>query len=285
MYQLALVGNPIAHSLSPVIFAEFGRQTGISLDYQLICSPIDDFEHVVRDFFAKGGHALNVTAPFKSRAYALASRHQPQTQLSGTANVLVKSQSPVEEYKTDNKSTFSFSNELVADNTDGLGIVADFEYHKISLNNKNILIIGSGSVVFSILPSLEKAKPKRIDLLMRDWDKLDQFLVKSYLIDEFSADIDYDIVINTTPNNPDNQLFSQINQLSADACLYDMNYTAKETLFMQQVAANNPNLNLNKLNGLGMLIQQAKYGFHAMFGVYPPQIDELYPLLAERIHD
>ena len=65
MYKLAVVGNPIAHSLSPVIFAEFAKETGVSLDYQRICAPIDEFESVVKKFFESGGHALNITAPFK----------------------------------------------------------------------------------------------------------------------------------------------------------------------------------------------------------------------------
>lgn len=67
MYKLAVIGNPIAHSLSPLIWSEFARQCEIELEYNKICAPIDDFEHVVRDFFASGGHALSVTAPFKSR--------------------------------------------------------------------------------------------------------------------------------------------------------------------------------------------------------------------------
>ncbi len=264
MYQLAVVGNPIAHSLSPNIFSEFSRQTGIELNYTRICAPIDDFERVVNEFFNNGGYALNITAPFKARAFAMASKHLPHTLLPATANVLIRKDEL-----------------LIADNTDGLGLVADFARNGIELANKKILIIGSGSVIFSVLPSLEECKPERIDLLMRDSSKLDEFMQKSRLIGEFAAETEYDIVINTTPNVPDNSLFSQIKQLNSNACAYDMGYTAAKTLFMQQMLAIDPTL--IALNGLGMLIQQAKYGFHRMFGLYP-EIDNLYPILSEKLH-
>lgn len=259
MYKLAVVGNPIAHSLSPVIFAEFAKETGISLDYQRICAPIDEFESVVKKFFEDGGHALNITAPFKSRAYAMANKHLEHTVIPQTANVLIQ----------DNAL-------LLADNTDGLGLVADLRRNNILLNAKNILILGSGSVIFSVLRSLELEHPARIDLLMRNIDKLEDFMTKSSLVDEYQPELAYDLVINTTPNAADNQLFSQVKNLNSGACAYDMIYTANKTIFMQQMEKANSEIIL--LNGLGMLIQQARFGFQRMFGI-EPAVDNLYPLL------
>jgi shikimate dehydrogenase len=259
MYKLAVVGNPIAHSLSPVIFAEFAKETGIPLDYQRICAPIDEFESIVKKFFESGGHALNITAPFKARAYAMANKHLEHTIIPQTANVLI------------------YSNKLLlADNTDGLGLVADLKRSSISLEAKNILILGSGSVIFSVLRSLELERPARIDLLMRNMDKLEDFMIKSPLVDEYQPELAYDLIINTTPNTPDNQLFSQVKMLNQNACAYDMIYTANKTIFMQQMEKINPKIIM--LNGLGMLIQQAKFGFQRMFGI-EPVVDGLYPLL------
>ena len=76
------------------------------------------------------------------------------------------------------------------------------------LKDKNRLIIGSGSVIYSVLSSLEAEAPKRIDLLMRDSSKLDDFIQKSHLVDAYAPEISYDLVINTTPNTPENTLFS-----------------------------------------------------------------------------
>jgi len=264
MYKLAVVGNPIAHSLSPVIFGEFGKQTGINLEYHKICASLDEFEKVVRDFFNEGGHALNITAPFKARAYAMANRYLAHTVIPQTANVLLQD-----------------NNLLVADNTDGLGLVADLDRSGVVLQGKNILILGSGSVIYSVLHSLEIARPARVDLLMRNSDKLDEFMAKSSLLDSYNPDISYDLIINTTPNVPDNSLFQKVVRIDKSACAYDMIYTASKTLFMQQMEQLSSNVKL--LNGLGMLIQQAKFGFKTMFGI-EPMVDSLYPLLEEKIN-
>ena len=73
-----VVGNPIAHSRSPQIHAEFARETGHAILYerQLVAlEPADAFERAVAAFAAAGGSGLNVTLPFKERAFILAARH------------------------------------------------------------------------------------------------------------------------------------------------------------------------------------------------------------------
>ena len=237
MYKLAVIGNPIAHSLSPLIWSEFAHQCAIELEYSKICAPIDDFEHVVRDFFASGGYALSVTAPFKARAYSLANQHNPHTLLSQTANHLIAKKDL-----------------LLADNTD---------------------------VIYSVLSSLEAEAPKRIDLLMRDSSKLDDFIQKSHLVDAYAPEISYDLVINTTPNTPENTLFSQVKQLSTHALAYDMIYTARQTMFLK--AMEQLNAEITQTNGIGMLIQQAAAAFSLIFN-QTPDVDPLYPLLQDKMN-
>ena len=67
----AVVGHPVSHSKSPFIHAQFALQTGENLEYTAIQAPLDEFESTVSDFFARGGRGLNVTLPFKERAFAL----------------------------------------------------------------------------------------------------------------------------------------------------------------------------------------------------------------------
>jgi Shikimate 5-dehydrogenase len=149
------------------------------------------------------------------------------------------------------------------------------------LHDKNILIIGSGSVIYSVLSSLAVENPARIDLLMRDTSKLVEFQVKSSLIKAYSQDIAYDLVINTTPNNPVNELFANIQQLAVNALAYDMSYTAKQTLFMG--AMEKLNSQVIQANGIGMLIQQAKVGFQLVFGVMP-EVENVYTLLQGKLN-
>jgi shikimate dehydrogenase len=259
MYQLAVVGNPIEHSRSPVIWHEFARQTGVELNYTKICAPIDDFEHLVTNFFQNGGLALNITAPFKARAYAMANLHHHAALIAKSANLLINR-----------------DNLIGADNTDGVGLVADLTRLGIDLAGKNLLIIGSGSVIYSVLDSLEQPAPARIDLLVRDQNKLDGFVQASRLIDAYSSDVVYDVVINTTPNTLDNQLFEQVKRLSDDSLAYDMIYSAEQTLFMQQMQHLNPQV--RSANGIGMLIQQAAFGFERVFSIMP-KTEALYTIL------
>lgn len=264
MHKLAIIGNPVAHSLSPLIWHEFARQTGIELEYIKIEAPVAEFEAVAQDFFDAGGHAVNVTAPFKARAFELAKAHNQHAADSQTSNLLINLESG-----------------LVADNTDGLGLVADLLRMNFSLQNKNILILGGGSVIFSVLSSLTAGNPARIDLLMRDLSKLSEFKGKSNLIAAYSQDIAYDLVINTTPNDRANELFECVKRLSENAIAYDMSYTSQQTLFM--AAMEKLNANVVQANGIGMLIQQAKVGFELVFGV-TPKVDNLYLLLREKLN-
>lgn len=265
MLKLAVIGNPIAHSLSPLIWQTFAHDVGIELNYDKLFSEIDAFEQNVKEFFANGGLSLNVTAPFKARAFALANKHNQHTIVCQTANLLINRDGVI-----------------IADNTDGVGLIDDFRYKGISLNGKNILIIGNGSVIHSVLSSLALENPLRIDLLMRNWDNLAQFEHSSSLIRAYDAQIAYDVIINTTPNTPENDLFAQVKQIATDAIAYDMIYTVKQTLFLQTMQQLNPQV--TQANGVGMLIQQAKVAFNIVFAKMP-KVAHLYPLLQAKFND
>lgn len=70
MQHFAVVGNPIAHSLSPAIHQQFAAQYHIDLNYSKIKGDELDFEQQINDFFTANGRGLNITLPFKSRAFA-----------------------------------------------------------------------------------------------------------------------------------------------------------------------------------------------------------------------
>ena len=70
--RYAVLGNPVAHSRSPFIHAEFARQTGQAVEYGRVLCPLDGFEAAVRTFAAEGARGCNVTVPFKFDAPRLA---------------------------------------------------------------------------------------------------------------------------------------------------------------------------------------------------------------------
>src|ERR1700694_4309418 len=106
--RYAVIGNPISHSKSPLIHAEFARQTGENLAYLTLYSEVTEFENTVGRFREEGGRGLNVTVPFKQRAYALAEQRSPRAEYAQAVN------------------TLTFGHEGISgDNTDGAGLIRD----------------------------------------------------------------------------------------------------------------------------------------------------------------
>ncbi len=223
---------------------------------------VGEVDKIVKEFLDSGAKAMSVTAPFKAMAYQLADQHNLHTQNCHTGNLLIKSDTG-----------------LTIDNTDGVGLIEDIKRMNYSLKDKKILFIGNGSVIHSVLSAIEAEDPECIHLLMRNYDNLAQFKLRNNNIACFDNAICYDIIINTTPNSPENQLFMQINQLNDDALIYDMIYTQPTTLFMQTMQ--NINNNITTVNGIGMLIQQAKIAFIKVFN-QTPNVDSLYAYFKDK---
>ena len=69
--RYAVIGHPVAHSLSPFIHATFSRQTGIPLEYVAIDAAPEDFDAALAEHAAHGGAGANITLPHKRRAAAI----------------------------------------------------------------------------------------------------------------------------------------------------------------------------------------------------------------------
>ena len=107
--RYAVFGNPIAHSKSPIIHAEFARQTGEDIVYERQLVEEAKFAEAAHEFFAAGGCGLNITVPFKLDAFAFADQLSERAKLAGAVNTLKK--------MADGK--------VLGDNTDGAGLLRD----------------------------------------------------------------------------------------------------------------------------------------------------------------
>ena len=250
MYKLAVIGNPIDHSLSPVVFDLFAKQFGLELEYKkILAQDAKDFTLKVKEFFDSGGHALNITSPFKNLAYQEAGLRTSRSNFCQASNFIQKKEEI-----------------LVADTTDGIGLINDIKLNKqYSLKGKKILIIGSGYVLDSILLDIIVENPIQIDILARNSDRID-YLAHKFATGTFKTNIKYDVVFNSTPNTPDNLLFTSIKNLNDGAICYDLAY-AKSSLFLEQMQRINSQIEC--YNGLGMLVMQAQVAFTELFKQMP----------------
>ncbi|QDP71245.1 shikimate dehydrogenase [Legionella israelensis] len=260
-YRFAVIGHPVAHSLSPVIHQDFANQAGICLQYDKLLGDKHAFEKQVNDFFARGGRGLNVTLPFKERAYAMASMATKRCLAAKAANTL-----------------WMESGKLQADNTDGIGLTRDLQRY-LTLNGRNILILGAGGAARGILSPLLDFSPDRLLVANRTLSKAEA-LKKDFPSIEVCSfehlDFSSEIVINATSSSLSGGgvPFSSRFFAHRPFC-YDLAYSSSGvTSFVAYVRA----LGCQAVDGLGMLVEQAAEAFKIWHGVMPDTLSVLKEL-------
>ncbi|PSF13513.1 shikimate dehydrogenase [Marinobacter fuscus] len=266
----AVVGHPISHSKSPRIHSLFARQTGEPVEYTAIQAPLDDFTGTVHEFFNRGGKGLNVTVPFKEQAWTLADRRTPRAELAGAANTLFRDQ----------------EDRLVADNTDGIGLVRDLRDNQgVAIAGARVLVLGAGGAVRGVLgPLLEEQPaslvianrtPARAEALARLFGRHHSNIpVTACGFEQVTGS--FDLVINGTSASLQGDLPPvPAAVVTADTVIYDMMYSLQTTTFNQWALDQGA---VRVFDGLGMLVEQAAEAFRVWRGVQPDTpavVDEL----------
>lgn len=254
--RYAVVGNPIAHSKSPLIHARFAAQTGQHLTYERILAPIDGFADTVRQFFSAGGKGLNVTVPFKLEAHALADTLTQRAQAAGAVNTLTLDGAV-----------------LLGDNTDGAGLVTDIEENAgVALHGKRLLLLGAGGAARGAMLPLLQAGPAQLVIANRTVDKAQvlaqqvQHAGNTLACEYAQLQGVFDVVINATSASLDGQLPPiPAHIFSPSTFAYDMMYAAEPTVFLRFAASHGAATR----DGLGMLIEQAAEAFLVWRGIRP----------------
>ena len=249
----AVIGNPIAHSKSPLIHAEFARQTNQDIYYQAVLAPLDGFEETVERLRREGYRGCNVTVPFKQEAWQLASELTPRALDAEAVNTL----------KFGDSAT-------LGDNTDGAGLVADIAKNlKFEISGKRILLMGAGGAARGVIRPLLEAGPKEIVIANRTAARAEMLAEKFQVAARSYSDLDdsqFDIVINATSSGLRDELPPLPGSLFArDSLAYDMMY-GRITPFMAFAEKEGA----SKISGgLGMLVEQAAESFFLWRGIRP----------------
>ena len=183
--KFAVFGNPISHSLSPMIHKEFAKEQKLNIQYKAIEPESDDFETHAQSFFSKKGIGANVTIPFKDQAYYFANERDEVSDICKCSNTL---------WYDDGK--------IKAFNTDGQGFVNDLKKKKIAVRGMRVLILGTGGSARSIINSMSSEDIESISVLSRTQSKVDK-IIENFSnrgkITHYSDSETYELVINTTP--------------------------------------------------------------------------------------
>ncbi|MDO9232555.1 MAG: shikimate dehydrogenase [Methylotenera sp.] len=262
--RYAVVGNPIAHSKSPMIHEAFAQQTGQAMTYERILAPIDGFDDTVSALIAEGYKGLNVTVPFKFEAYKICDSLSARAKSSGAGAV---------------NTLININGKVHGDNTDGVGLRRDIEHNLgFSIENKDILILGAGGAAHGVLNSLIGAK--QITIANRNLDKALQLVMSisnASACSFESLERPYDLIINATSAGlTDSALPISDAIFSKNTLAYDMMY-GRETPFMVQARRHGAKV----ADGLGMLVEQAAEAFYLWRGVHPdtkPVMDKIRAL-------
>ncbi len=257
--RYAVIGNPVAHSKSPWIHAEFARAAGHDIEYSRIEAPLDAFAQAVERFRAAGGKGANVTVPFKQQAFALCNRVSARARLAKAANTLVFADS-------------------FGDNTDGVGLVRDISWNLgLPLKGKRLLLLGAGGAAQGVVGALLEAGVAQLAVANRTVSKAQALAARFPGASACGYDAlrgqSFDLVINATsagltgdaPSLPDGLLNPQ-------TLAYDMVY-GRDTPFLAAARK----AGARAADGLGMLVEQAAESFFVWRGVRP----ETRPVLAK----
>lgn len=256
--RYAVIGNPIAHSKSPIIHAEFARQTGEDISYTAILAPLDGFAATLNHFRAEGGKGLNITVPFKQEAFGLATTRTERATLAQAVN------------------TIKFANDtILGDNTDGAGLVRDIQENlQYPMQDKRILLMGAGGAARGVMLPILSQHPLSVTIANRTPEKAvalqQQFSAYGAVSGGDYDDLagrEFDLVINATSSSLSDALPPlPAGVFARHSLAYDMMYGKGLTPFLAFARAQGAT---QLADGLGMLVEQAAESFFVWRGVRP----------------
>ena len=278
MNKYLVIGNPIAHSLSPLLHNYwFKKYRFLDSIYEKKKVEKKDLKKIVEQIKNDEVKGVNVTVPFKREIFNFIDTAPHEVQFTKSVNTLVKE-----------------NDKVVGYNTDQQGFEISLEENDWDCKDKKILIIGAGGVAPSILSTfikvdgaekiyLSNRTRSKAEELKKFWDKaLGIYQMKKDTIEvidwEKKSEL-CDLVINTTSVGltKDEKLnfdFSDYNN-KKDVLFYDLIYNPKETNFLKDARIRGN----RTMNGKMMFLWQAHLAFKMWTGVSPTIDEEVIKLL------
>ena len=262
MKKFLVIGNPIEHSLSPILHNHWIKGNSIDAIYEKRKLHKVELEEIVLEIKKKKIDGVNVTVPFKKVIIPFLDELTIEAENTQSVNTL---------YLKENK--------VVGHNTDIIGFETSIEKSKYDVFNKEVLILGSGGVVPSIIFALNKMKVSKIIISNRTREKAENLkkLFRNIEIIDWGEVPNFDMIINATSIGlkKDDHIILDFSSISKNSLFYDVIYNPRETNFLKT----GKKLGNMTLNGKFMFIYQALSAFTIWHGLKPNVNEDVIKLL------
>ena len=237
-----LIGEKLSHSYSPKIHALIMKALKLDGTYDLFETEkagLSDLVNHLKSINAKG---VNVTIPYKVDVMQYLDSVSPQAKAISAVNTIVFNENSTKGYNTD---------------YDGFKMMLD--HFDISIEEKKIIVLGSGGAAKSVVQCLLDNNAEKISIITLDQTPDPEFYNKEkieFISYDVLSQVDKNIIINCTPCG----MYPKINaspiteeQMIGAEAVVDIIYNPSQTLFMKTAEK----LNIKNINGLYMLVAQA----------------------------
>ena len=266
-----IIGNPIKHSLSPVLHKYWFKKYDIDADYSIIETTDKELSEIINKIKQGNYSGINVTLPYKQKIINYVDRVVNDADLTGSVNTVL----------LDNNKT------VIGENTDVYGLQAAYLKEIENSSNKKALVIGAGGVSPSVILSLKKSGIRNISITNRTNEKC-IFLKKKFNFlniiswEDLKNEIkNFDIIINATSlglKDGDDYNFNFSN--TKNGVIYiDTIYNPLETKTLKYLKEKG----LKVFNGLDMFIYQGQKSFYLWTKINPEIDQKLVEMLLSKL--
>ena len=264
MKKYLVIGNPINHSLSPILHNHWIKQNHINAIYEKKKLNKDEIEDLIIEIKKGNINGVNVTVPFKNSVIPYLD------ELSDEAK------------KTQSVNTIYLKNaKVIGHNTDIFGFERAIKKINFNLNNKRIFILGAGGVVPSIIYTLIKMGSSEIFVSNRTKSKVKKLrdIFDNIQFVNWGDMPNFDVIINATSLglNTDDKINLDFTKIEKNKLFYDVIYNPGETNFL----STGKELGNIIENGKLMFIYQAFSAFKLWHGLEPIINNETIKLLEQ----
>jgi shikimate dehydrogenase len=269
--KFGIIGNPIKHSLSPVLHEYWFKKYNINAEYSIVEATNEDLPKIIKNVKDGSYSGFNVTLPFKQKIINYLDLIVNDAEVTGSVNTLL----------LDNNKR------VVGENTDVFGLQAAYLKEIENNLNKKALVIGAGGVSPSVVLSVQKSGIRNISITNRTKEKC-IFLKNRFKFlniiswENLVSDIkNFDIIINATSLGlkNSNEFNFNFTNTKKDVVYIDTIYNPLETKTLKHLKEEGKKV----FNGLDMFIYQGQKSFYLWNKINPEIDDELIELLKSKL--